>query len=376
MKEVPSLVEVMTGRMRPRHRRFHTAFAELCSQLGLSRRLHPVTGRQRLLMQAVTRCQGVRTVKLDAPGSLGLLHQALNRGSMPYLAEFDVPLALHGYRIAAHRRAAKEARRLLERPQLRALLTFSDWAKRSFALHYGPEVEAKCRSVYPLASEGARFGDLERRRFDFTFISTSFRIKCGPEVVRAFSRVRRRADVRLCVVTRLGQARAYLGDLDRYPGVEWREAILTDAEIADLLAQTRCLVHPSLSDSFGVVVMEALAAGCAVIATDFASFGEMVTAANGWALPAPTAAVVGETYITEFGNVAYHEGYLNTLSLHRFEAELAACMSDFLEAPERARQMMVASHELYEARFSPQAWRRRMQAILQESFPELGLRAS
>ncbi len=57
MTGAPSLVEVMTGRMRPRDRRFHAAFAELCSQLGLSCRLHPVTRRQRLLMQAMIETQ-------------------------------------------------------------------------------------------------------------------------------------------------------------------------------------------------------------------------------------------------------------------------------------------------------------------------------
>lgn len=365
----------MTGRTRPRHRRFRVAFERLCKDLGLDYRLRPATPAQRIQIKAVTHWHGVRSVRLEEADSVGLLHQALNRGSMPYLAEFDVPLALHGYDVHIHRRAATAARALLERPELRALLTFSDWAGRSFGLHFGPEVEAKCRTVYPLAYEAAECGDFDNRPYDFTLISTNFRIKSGPEAIRAFCEIRRErhADARFCVVTRLEQARACLGNLDWYPGVEWREATLNDAEIARLLIETRCLIHPSLSDSFGVVVLEALAAGCAVIATDFASFNEMVTAANGWAIAAPTATVVGDTYITEFGDTVYHERYLNTLSLHNFQSELAARMFDFLEHSERARQMMQASHDLYEVRFSPRAWRRRMHVILQQSFPELSL---
>jgi glycosyltransferase involved in cell wall biosynthesis len=367
-------LEIFTGRMRPRHRRFHAAFNQLCAELGLNYLLRPVTHIRRVLMQGMTRWHGVRNLCLDGPNRAGLLHQALNRGSMPYLAEFDVPLALHGYHIQRHRRAYTEARRLLERPQLRALLTFSDWAGRSFGLHFGAEVEAKCRTVYPLAYEGARCGDFDRKTYDFAFISINFRTKSGPEAVRAFCEIRKQyPDARFCVVTRLAEARAQLGDLDHYPGVEWREATLNEAGIADLLAQTRCLVHPSLNDSFGVVVMEALAAGCAVIATDFASFGEMTGAANGWVLPAPTAAVVGETFITEFGNVGYHRAYLNTLSLHRFEAALAARMSEFLADDGQARRMMAASFDLFEARFSRHAWKQRMRAILREGFPELDI---
>ena len=138
-----------------------------------------------------------------------------------------------------------------------------------------------------------------------------------------------------------------------------------------MLAKTRCLVHPSLSDSFGVVVLEALAAGCAVISSDFASFGEMVTPANGWLISAPTATVVGDTYITEYGDADYHHSYLNTLSLHRFERDIASCMSKFLLEPARARQMMQASRSLFIERFSAQIWKDRMHFILKESFPEL-----
>ncbi len=375
MSATPTFVEVMSGRMRPRHRRFHSAFQNLCGEIGRSCDLRSMQRPQRLLMQAVTRWSGVRTVSMDESGALGVLHQSLNRGSMPYLAEFDVPLGIHGYSIPLHRRAAAEARRLMERPQFRALLVFSDWAGRSFDLHFGPQVGAKCRTVYPLAYEGAYCGDAVRRPYDFSFISTEFRIKSGPELVRAFCAARRelKSDARLCVVTGLGGARKLMGSLEHYEGVEWREAKLGESEIADLLAQTRCLLHPSLSDSFGVVVLEALAAGCALIVSDIASFPEMASAGNGWIVQVPTAAVVGDTYITEFGAVDYHERYLNTLSMHRLEDALEERIRIFLTDTELARSMMRASQDLYARRFSLPAWKTRMLGVIAEGFPELKL---
>lgn len=375
MNAPATIYELLTGSPRPRHRRFLEAFKSLCEDSGIANQLRSSNRVQRALMQVVTRWHGFRSIGLDGAGGVALIHQALNRGSMPYLAEFDVPLALHGYDVRRHRRAYAEARRLMEQPQLRGVLMFSDWACRSFGLHYGLEVESKCRTIYPLAYEKAYCGSFEGRTYEFTFIATQFRIKSGPEAVRAFCEIRQSlsSDARFCVVTNLAQARAALGDLGGYPGVDWVESSLSEPEIANLLAQTRCLVHPSLSDSFGVVILEALASGCAVIATDFASFCEMVTRANGWALAAPTATVVGDSYITEFGDTAYHQAYLNTLSLHRFQTELATCMSEFLLDTVRARKMMQASHALYIERFSTQAWEKRMRTILQESFPELGL---
>ena len=263
----------------------------------------------------------------------------------------------------------------MERAELRALLVFSDWAKRSFELHYGPTVGAKCHTVYPLAFEGAYCGSFERRTYDFSFISSGFRIKSGPEVVRAFSRAREqfKHKAKLCVVTRLAEASRYLGDLDSYEGVDWREATLVETEISDLLADTRCLLHPSLSDSFGVVVLEALAGGCAVIASNIASFPEMVGEGNGSIIRVPTATVVGDTYITEYGDADYHERYLNTMSFHQFESNLEEQMVAFLADPKRARAKMMASHELYQRKFSRQAWESKMQNVMASGFPELGM---
>ena len=373
MPDAVRFVEVFTGRMRPRHRRFQVAFDSLCHDVGFTYLSRPATQWQRLATMCMTRWHGVRALSLNDSGMYGLLHQALNRGTMPYLAEFDIPMAVHGYNIRIHRRAAKNARLLMEQPQLRALLTFSDWACRSFELHYGPEVGAKCRTVYPLAFEGAYCGSFEARRYDFSFISTRFRIKGGAEIVRAFCRVRKHldADIRLCVVTNLAEVRRELGCLEQYAGVEWRESNLSEQEIADLLADTRCLLHPSLGDSFGVVVVEALAAGCALIVSDIASFPELVGENNGWMIHVPTAAVVRDSYITEYGDVDYHESYLKTLSLHHLEEALTKKMQEFLADQERARLMMMASYSLYEQKFSKEAWQKNMLRILAEAFPEL-----
>lgn len=373
MSKSVHFLEIMSGSMRPRHRRFKRALEHLFSKIDRPYDFRVSCNQQRLITQLLTFWNGVRARNYDEPGAVALLHQTLNYGNMPYMAEFDVPLALHGYRIGIHRRASDRARALAERPQLRALLTFSDWAGRSFDLHYGPVVGAKCRTVYPLAYEHAYCKPYDQRAHDFSFISTSFRIKSGPEVVRAFCRARiaNGSAACLCVVTNLEEAYATLGNLDQYKGVEWQEANLDERAVADLLADTRCLLHPTLSDSFGVVVLEALAGGCAIITSQMASFPEMVSSENGWILPVPTCTVVGDTYITEYGSASYHNSYLKTLSLHRFEADLEESMSKFLQDPQQAASMMATSYALYESKFSICAWEQRMLKVLAEGFPEL-----
>ena len=63
MSDQHKLVEVLTGRLRPRHRRFHHAFEQLCREVGQPYQLQPLTRRRRLIMQLVTRYQGFRVVQ-------------------------------------------------------------------------------------------------------------------------------------------------------------------------------------------------------------------------------------------------------------------------------------------------------------------------
>jgi len=363
------LVEIQTGRPRPRHLRFHEAMAALAPGSRLERR--DASRLFRLGMHVRTVVQGIRRVSLP-PGRCYLVHQALACGA-PYVAEFDVPFAVHGYRFGAYLNAAEAARRLIASEELRSLAVFSEWAKRAFAIHFGAEAAKKCRVVYPLSDSSARVGTA-MRRYDFCFISTQFRIKAGPETVRAFSSARAAngGQGSLCVVTDLAEARRCLGELERFPGIEWRPANLSSTDVAGLLADSHCLVHPALAESFGVVVIEALAAGCAVIATDIASFPEMVAdGENGFLVRAPVSTVVADVFIPAWGDMKAFSNFLERLDLSSLESDLALRMSMLLTDAERRAGFGAASSRLYRERFSLPAWRKAMHGLLVDAFPEL-----
>jgi glycosyltransferase involved in cell wall biosynthesis len=368
----PPLREIITGRPRPRHLRFAEALAELVPGRLLERR--DLSLRQRVQTNAVCLLTGVRRVSVPGDGAPVVLHQGLAATDTPYAVEFDVPLAVHGYRYQAYLRHADKARRLMENPALRIIFVFSEWAKRSFAAHFGEETAAKCRVSYPLAFSQARFGS-GSRRYDFTFISTQFQIKGGPELLRAFRAVRQSGapEAKLCMVTNLREAMRLVGDIAAFPGVEWRDANLDQASIAHLLSDSHCLVHPSLSDSFGVVVMEALAAGCALITTDMASFPELVAHGSGQMLTMPIGQVVGDVSIPEFGNARAFARLLDRLSLRRLEDGLTEAMSRMVADSDGRTRHQEAARALYISRFSREAWKTRMREDMRTAFPELGL---
>ncbi len=367
---LPPLHEIMTGRPRPRHLRFAAALADLAPGTVLERRDH--SRLQRLQTNARCRLYGLREVGVPAGEMPVLLHQALTSVARPYAAEFDVPLAVHGYNYQAFLRHRDRARRLFESPSLRALFVFSDWARRSFAMHFGEETAAKCKISYPLASMQSNSSRLDRR-YDFAFIAANFRIKGGPEMLRAFRSVRQSVapHATLCVVSDLKEAHQYVGDLSSYEGVEWRSSNLDETAVAALLSETHCLVHPTLFDSFGVVVLEALAAGCAIIATNMASLSELVTSENGFLLSLPIGGVVGDMTIPQFSIGRDYCALLDRLSLHSFERDLTAAMAALVSDQVRREKCQAAARDLYRKRFSLEAWTANMRTDLRTAFPEL-----
>jgi glycosyltransferase involved in cell wall biosynthesis len=72
--------------------------------------------------------------------------------------------------------------------------------------------------------------------------------------------------------------------------------LLPGVEVADLMARSRAVIVPSAwEEPFGLVVVEAMAAGTPVIASDHGSFGELVTpGVDGVLLPPSDAGALGD----------------------------------------------------------------------------------
>ena len=150
------------------------------------------------------------------------------------------------------------------------------------------------------------------------------------------------------------------------------EANLDQAAIAHLLSESHCLVHPSLWESFGVVVLEALAAGCAVITTDIASPRD--GRGRQWTCVGHARRASGRRYlIPEFGNPGAFARLLDRLSLHRLEDALAGAMFELVADPVLMARHQRAARAVYTARFSREVWRERMREDLRASISQFRL---
>jgi glycosyltransferase involved in cell wall biosynthesis len=127
----------------------------------------------------------------------------------------------------------------------------------------------------------------------FLFPGAMIRRKGFDLLLAAFAAVRREeAGARLVVTGPLADETGRLGDPPP-PGVTLAGP-LSQADFAAALARADCLVLPSRNDSFGMAVVEALAAGVPVVVSDMVGARELVEEGkNGWVVPAGDAGALG-----------------------------------------------------------------------------------
>ena len=174
----------------------------------------------------------------------------------------------------------------LESPRCLHIRCLSQACLEGVRREYGEAAAAKAVVAYPkITTKVTEPHTHSPGTCRFLFVSTQFEIKGGTALLNAFKRVVREfPGAELDMVTHLPD-----GIDVNISNVRVHPARLTRDEIsARFLSNADVLVHPTYFDSFGMVVLEALAHGLPVIATDVYAIKEMVEDQNnGLILEAP-----------------------------------------------------------------------------------------
>lgn len=147
------------------------------------------------------------------------------------------------------------------------------------------------------------------------------------------------------VIVGCGPEEVPLRALARERGLEARLAFVRPrADAADVLSAFDCLVHPSESEPFGRVLIEAMALEKAVVAVDKAGPREIITSGrDGWLVPAGTG------------------------------PDLASAMSLALESEQQRREIGRAARETVRARFRIETQARALHALYRQIYQEVRL---
>ena len=112
------------------------------------------------------------------------------------------------------------------------------------------------------------------------------------------------------------------------------------------------LIHPTYVDTFGVVVLEAIAHGLGIISTDLYALPEMVyDGVNGIILDAPISIWDGYIPSKHYKNLSNIIDYINSFDTYSFENELEKSILKFSENISFRKKAKKASRKIFLEKF-------------------------
>ena len=269
------------------------------------------------------------------------------------VTECDTPYVLSLYGVTWFRLARPVIRRLLASPRCRAVVCISEACRTAMLAELGPSLADKVHVVHPVPPEVSDEVTLRAagEPLRVLFVSTQFVLKGGRELLAAVrSLVAEGHHVELTMVTDVKAASGFMRPDDTFarlvPASMPREALRRD-----LFGTAHLLVHPTLQDSFGMVLLEALASNLPIVATDLFAADEMVHDGVNGALVEPPVRYYGrdKRAVWSWWGIDV-EKRVATMQFPAFATALADAIRPLLDEPRR-RHMAAASRELFAVRF-------------------------
>ncbi len=243
---------------------------------------HGRRAAERLAVRTLSRVGYVHRVQARTMRGATLIHSCerlLLKSPLPYVLDFEHALLFVLYqRLALDRPWARTwLMRALKDERLRVLLPWTNFAQQSLLTILGqsniewlrPKIEVVYPAIRPAVAHARK---RSQGPFRCLFVGTAFYEKGAVETIRAIHRVAAAHAVRL--------------DLVSYAPPRWATRLADDklvtyhksgeADIRALYNQADALVFPSHMDTFGFVILEAMAHGIPVIAPAHPPFDEIV----------------------------------------------------------------------------------------------------
>jgi glycosyltransferase involved in cell wall biosynthesis len=271
-----------------------------------------------------------------------------------FIVDLDNPWSLVGYNLSAMPFYKSFLRRALLAKRCLEIRCMSEACRLSLAKLFGDEVYHKAKVHYPYMQQAV--SDIELNSDPvcrFLFIATQFEIKGGKALLQAFKRLHdKHSDCRLDVITHLPDEFKPL--VSACDGIVVYEANFSRQEIhRRFMRHADVLVLPTFVDSFGMVALEALAHGLALITTDLYALGEMVEeGVNGNLICPPVSIWNGVMPSPEYYELANIKQRIRNTDTREFEEKLEHVMKRFVQDEHWRLNARRASLNLLKERFA------------------------
>jgi len=271
-----------------------------------------------------------------------------------FIVDLDNPWSLVGYNLRAMPFYRLLIKSVLLSDRCVDIRCMSEACQKSLRKLFGEGVFEKSNVYYPYMEQSIKAIEVQESEMcRFLFIGTQFEIKGGEALLRAFKKVyEQNKNSRLDIITHLpGQFSTLAGDCD---GVHIHEACFTRNEIhSKFMTKADVLIHPTYVDSFGMVVLEALSYGMAIIATDVYAIPEMVQdGVNGNLISAPISNWYGVMPSAAYYDLENIKSHIHAVDTGKFERHLEKAISRFILDKNWRLNARRASIRLMEEKFA------------------------
>lgn len=284
--------------------------------------------------------------------------------AVPYVLELDNPFAVTYY----NQRAVRWRRQAITR-KLRAaacITTISAAARNHVLEVFGTALSGRCHVLPPFMHP--HYTDVTPRNDGLTrflFVGLGFRRKGAPELLSAFSRLAN-DNARLTVISPVSEA------IQRAWAHDTRIAFLPPQPRAvlfrDIYPTHDVFVFPSLLETLGVVILEALSFGMGIITTDVYATPEMVVhGKNGYLLAHPFLSHATLNGVPVIDCVSMPRDIFTRQYITRvphydtLAAELENALSAAIQHKDAWRQHSIKH---FTANYAPEVWEKRLQAVI------------
>lgn len=271
--------------------------------------------------------------------------------------------------------------RLLSAQKCRRILTHSEASLTSLKLGIGEayrSIAEKTGVLPPVVSTRYLLREPPKRDAGgpvrILFVGNHFFDKGGRELLYAFRRLKQKLDVELILVTRAPRHHeSYFESFEKIigkePGVRLYSSVPKDRLWNELYAKSDIFCLPTYMDTFGYVVMEAMANRLPVVATDMFALPEIVThGETGLLVHPPIASFERERLRTPDSVQRYREAVLNEGVFVPFVDSLASSIAQLVEDGSLRRRMGEAGFsEVEQGRLSVPFRNRRLLGYYREA---------
>lgn len=373
--KIPAVSFLMTASMRHRHHDFIGAVMQLYPDSGDCRvnSTRPITRKYSHLKKYIP--FGVNFKRVGSTDCIwytwGAIPLIAGRGRQPpFVIELDNPYAITGYRVKRFRLLRPWIRRLLLADRCKKIVCLSEACRKSLLQELGKEISSKTTVLYPYLPVSKEEKESQKNTAHISLITfaSNPRARGLPSTVKAFELLKNEIpDVRLTVVTTGKGIATYkdTGNID----ITYVSYDLDRQKVFSLLRAADILIHPTLQDSFGMIILEAISLGLPVIATDVFAISEMIyDGINGYLIKPPLRyyhpdfRANEKLWQVDFEDIApadHVPELVDSLLLH------IKALSD----PARRKRMGEESRRIFYERFAPEIWKDRAVKL----FSEIGI---